>query len=133
MARYTTTYTLLRKDPKLNLYTQLAINKVVKLFRPEVGRPIFHRVRAKLGSQTSPIFRSEGMMQDPERIVFQDAVWNCPQDTDEYEIVVVRPEDALFILKGWLHSIKSINMDVSASVTSGTTEADVPGTIRTVP
>lgn len=108
------TYTPLHKDPNPNLFVQLASNKLVRLFKPETGSVIFRQVQEMIQSQASATFRGDEMMQGPERAALEDAVWNCPEDTDGYE-VVVRPGDALFIPKGWWHSIKSIGTDVTAS------------------
>jgi len=109
------TYTPLHKDPNPNLFVQLASNKIVRLFRPDVGASIFHDVRRKIGSQASPVFRGEEMMQGPERELLEAAVWDCAADTNGFE-VVVKPGDALFIPQGWWHSVKSVNLDVTASV-----------------
>jgi hypothetical protein len=109
------TYTPLHKDPNPNLFVQLASNKLVRLFNPDTGDAIFCHVQEQICSQASATFRGDEMMQGPERIALEDAVWNCEEGTDGYE-VVVRPGDALFIPKGWWHSIKSIGADVTASV-----------------
>jgi hypothetical protein len=108
------TYTSLHKDPNPNFFVQLASNKIVRLFPPPVGMSIFHNVRKELGSQASPTFRGEEMMYGPEMLALEAAVWNCSSQIDGFE-TVVRPGDALFIPNGWWHSVKSINMDVSAS------------------
>jgi len=109
------TYTPLHKDPNPNLFLQLASNKLVRLFNPDTGAAIFRDVQEKIRGHATPAFRGDEMMQGPERIALEDAVWNCPRNTDGFE-VVVRPGDALFIPKGWWHSIKSIGADVTASV-----------------
>jgi hypothetical protein len=109
------TYTPLHKDPNPNLFLQLASNKLVRLFKPDTGAAIFRDVQEKIRSNASAAFRGDEMMQGPERIALEDAVWNCPNDIEGFE-VVVRPGDALFIPKGWWHSIKSIGTDVTASV-----------------
>lgn len=108
------TYTPLHKDPNPNLFVQLASNKLVRLFRPEIGRGIFHQVQVELGAQGSMSFRGEEMMQGPERTLLEQAVWSNPPE-DGHELLV-RPGDALFIPKGWWHSIKSVGVDVTASV-----------------
>jgi len=108
------TYTPLHKDPNPNLFVQLASSKVVRLFRPEVGLSIFHTVRSRLRGHASPSFRGEEMMQGPERTALDEAVWHNPQVTEGFE-VTVRSGDAIFIPKGWWHSIKSLGRDVTAS------------------
>lgn len=112
------TYTPLHKDPNPNLFLQLASDKLVRLYRPQVGLRIFRRVQEKLGSRSSPVFRGEEMMQGSEKVALEDAVWGEEADTNGHE-VTVRAGDALFIPKGWWHSIKSVsNVDVTASVSS---------------
>ena len=109
------TYTPLHKDPNPNLFVQLASDKVVRIFEPHIGISIFQEVQAKIGSQTSASFRGDEMMQGPEKVALEDVVWNCPDSTAGYE-VMVRPGDALFIPKGWWHSIRSHGNDITASV-----------------
>ncbi|KAG9237238.1 hypothetical protein BJ875DRAFT_167894 [Amylocarpus encephaloides] len=109
------TYTPLHKDPNPNLFVQLASSKNVRIFKPSDGNAIFAEVQRKLGVRSSFSIRGEEMMEGPEREVLGEAVWgpNAPQRGYE---VVVNPGDALFIPKGWWHSIKSIGGDVNASV-----------------
>lgn len=109
------TYTPLHKDPNPNLFLQLASNKLVRLFKPDTGARIFLDVQERISSHASAAFRGDEMMQGPERVALEDAVWNCPKGTEGFE-VVVRPGDALFIPMGWWHSIKSIGTSVTASV-----------------
>jgi hypothetical protein len=109
------TYTPLHKDPNPNLFLQLASNKLVRLFMPDIGAAIFRGVQERIRSHASAAFRGDEMMQGAERVALEDAVWNCPEGIDGFE-VVVRPGDALFIPKGWWHSIKSIGTNVTASV-----------------
>lgn len=109
------TYTPLHKDPNPNFFVQLAGNKLVRLFKPLVGRKIFYSVREQIGSPASETFRGEEMMMGSEREMLERAVWDCSPFTEGFE-VMVRPGDALFIPKGWWHSIKSVNTDVTASV-----------------
>lgn len=109
------TYTPLHKDPNPNLFLQLASSKIVRLFKPDVGAKVFRDVQERIRSDASAIFRGDEMMQGPERIALENAVWKCSKDMEGYE-VVVRPGDALFIPKGWWHSIKSIGQNVTASV-----------------
>ncbi|KAI9741594.1 MAG: hypothetical protein M1818_004401 [Claussenomyces sp. TS43310] len=109
------TYTPLHRDPNPNLFLQLAGDKAIRLFRPDVGRAIFNAVQAEIGGYASPVFRGEEMMQGPERKLLEEAVWQNPPD-DGYE-VVVKPGNALFIPRGWWHSIKSSSQDeVNGSV-----------------
>jgi hypothetical protein len=107
------TYTPLHKDPNPNLFVQLASTKRVRLFRPNVGASIFRGVQEEIGGQGSAAFRGEEMMEGPERDALDEAVWRDDREGFEAE---VSPGDALFIPKGWWHSIKSVGTGATASV-----------------
>ncbi|TVY39572.1 Lysine-specific demethylase [Lachnellula occidentalis] len=109
------TYTPLHKDPNPNLFVQLAGCKRVRLFTPGVGWGIFRGVQAKIGQRASSVFRGEEMMEGPERDVLDEDVWSRDARMECFE-VDVGPGEALFIPKGWWHSIKSIGPAVTASV-----------------
>lgn len=108
------TYTPLHRDPNPNLFLQLAGRKVVRLLEPGVGSRIFREVQQKIGQRASSVFRGEGMMEGPEREVLDKAVWGEQAGTKPAE-VTVGPGEALFIPKGWWHSIKSMGSGVTAS------------------
>jgi len=108
------TYTPLHKDPNPNIFVQLASSKIVRLFRPSIGTAIFHDVQNRIGQSSSATFRGEEMMEGPERDALDKVVWG-PAVTDRFE-VLVNPGDALFIPKGWWHSIRSTGTDITASV-----------------
>ncbi|TVY16036.1 hypothetical protein LARI1_G007339, partial [Lachnellula arida] len=55
------------------------------------------------------------MMEGPERDVLDEDVWSRDARMECFE-VDVGPGEALFIPKGWWHSIKSIGPTVTASV-----------------
>jgi hypothetical protein len=108
------TYTPLHKDPNPNLFVQLASRKVVRLFEPSVGDAIFADVKRQLGESGRASLRGIEMMEGKERELLDEAVWGT--DVKGGYETVVRPMDALFIPKGWWHSIKSIGDGVNASV-----------------
>jgi hypothetical protein len=108
------TYTPLHKDPNPNLFVQLASSKSVRIFRPSVGASIFREVQLRIGQTSSSTLRGEEMMEGPERDALDEVTWGEPVGNEGYE-VVVRRGDALFIPKGWWHSIKSIGTGVNAS------------------
>lgn len=110
------TYTPLHKDPNPNLFVQLASSKRVRLFKPGTGLSIFRDVQRRIGGSSSSTFRGEEMMDGPERHALEDTVWGERSGNQEGFEVTVSPGDALFIPKGWWHSIKSIGTDVTASV-----------------
>ena len=114
------TFTPLHKDPNPNLFVQLVGNKQVRLFPPDVGRTIFYQVQKDIGQNASSSFRGEEMMEGPERRLLGRAVWGRGLRTGtEYSEkgfhAEVGPGDALFIPKGWWHSIRSTG-ELTASV-----------------
>ncbi|RDW66403.1 hypothetical protein BP6252_10038 [Coleophoma cylindrospora] len=112
------TYTPLHKDPNPNLFVQMAGRKIARLYKPSIGSAIFRDVQTRIGGSSSYSFRGLEMMQGLEVEVLEEAVWGPSCSVDGYE-VEVNPGDALFIPKGWWHSIKSLNKgtrEVNASV-----------------
>jgi hypothetical protein len=107
------TFTPLHKDPNPNLFVQLLSSKKVRIFEPRKGQAIFAAVRRKIGASPTAAFRGEEMMQGRERVELKEAVWD-PVNLEGHE-VTVRPGDALFIPKGWWHSIKSEGDGLNAS------------------
>ncbi|RDW71815.1 hypothetical protein BP5796_07849 [Coleophoma crateriformis] len=112
------TYTPLHKDPNPNLFVQIAGRKIARLYKPSIGSAIFRNVQTRIGGSSSSSFRGLEMMQGLEVKILEEAVWGSSGSIDGYE-VEVNPGDALFIPKGWWHSIKSLNQgtrEVNASV-----------------
>ncbi|OTA59745.1 Clavaminate synthase-like protein [Hypoxylon sp. EC38] len=97
------TYTPLHRDPNPNLFCQLVSSKKVRLMTPSQGDGIYARVRRELGSYGNSRFRGAEMMGGRERELLHHAVWdNVPVDE-----VSLDSGDALFIPKGWWHSVAS--------------------------
>jgi len=109
------TYTPLHRDPNPNLFVQLASRKRVRLFRPDIGSAIFREVQQRIKQHASSNFRGNEMMEGPERTALEESTWGESAPKHGFE-VIVSPGDALFIPKGWWHSIKSMGSDVNASV-----------------
>lgn len=129
------TYTPLHRDPNPNLFMQLAGRKTVRLFRPEVGHAIFELTQRLLKhhpkhpssiapAEISPIFRGEEMMQGSERKILHDLVWAdvASKQIKETEAIlqhghdaILQPGQALFIPKGWWHSVRGFGRGVIAS------------------
>jgi len=110
------TYTPLHKDPNPNLFVQLASTKRVRLFEPGVGAEIFRGVQTSIRRPgVEGRFRGDEMMEGLEREVLHEAVWGDAVRGEGLE-AMVGPGDALFIPKGWWHSIRSVGDDVTASV-----------------
>ncbi|ROW08347.1 hypothetical protein VMCG_03079 [Cytospora schulzeri] len=105
------TYTPLHRDPNPNLFIQICSSKVVRLLPPSQGDSIFRQVQMRLGRHGgNSRIRGAEMMQGPERKLLYEAIWGGPgtsvREVAIYE-VVLKPGDALFIPKGWWHSVKS--------------------------
>lgn len=113
------TFTPLHRDPNPNLFCQLHGTKLVRLLPPKIGEMLYFEVQARIRQQGSSRIRTaEGMMQGLERKVLEDAVWGDEVDLDEMRGAKVETGDALFIPKGWWHSIRSWGSDggLNASV-----------------
>lgn len=139
------TYTPLHKDPNPNLFVQLAGMKHVRLLPPDAGLQVFASVRQQqqemmatkrsdgehgfLGHEAT--FRGNEMMQGLERVLLERAIWgdlainsssSASPSTDAYVHrrigydVLLERGDALFIPKGWWHSIKGVGESLTASV-----------------
>ena len=115
------TFTPLHRDPNPNLFVQLAGQKIIRLFSPEVGRAIFDAVQAKLAGTGNPTFRGDEMMQGQEREELEEAVWGSGRDglnAWQSEGLEARLEmgEGLFIPKGWWHSVRGVGAGMNASV-----------------
>jgi len=89
----------------------------VRLFPPKIGTDIFRDVQMKIGQLGSSIFRGNEMMEGQEREMLEDAVWGKEVMASEGGLeACLEAGDALFIPKGWWHSIKSEGDGVNASV-----------------
>lgn len=115
------TFTPLHKDPNPNLFMQLAGQKIVRLFPPETGCAIFDAVQSKLGARGNAAFRGEEMMQGQEREELEEVVWGIGKT----ELGIWRNMgfeanlsmgDALFVPKGWWHSVRGVGTGMNASV-----------------
>lgn len=119
------TYTPLHRDPNPNLFMQLAGTKVVRLVSPEIGNAIYEfamrSIQVSEPTSQSAVFRGEEMMQGPERAVLEDLVWGSEQSSDTTTIqnhmleARLHASEALFIPKGWWHSVKGVGAGVTAS------------------
>lgn len=126
------TYTPLHRDPNPNYFLQLSGTKIVRLFPPRIGNEIFHGVQCEIGATDSAIFRGHEMMQGKERRVLEEVVWGPPRQyrkvhdkeqqapappgLDQCWQAIVEQGTALFIPRGWWHSIRGIGRGVIASV-----------------
>ncbi|OTA91906.1 hypothetical protein M434DRAFT_75479 [Hypoxylon sp. CO27-5] len=97
------TYTPLHRDPNPNLFCQLVSSKRIRLMKPDQGDGIYARIRRELGSYGNSRFRGAEMMGGRERELLHHAVW----DNVSVDEVSLDSGDALFIPKGWWHSVAS--------------------------
>lgn len=104
------TFTSLHRDPNPNLFLQLLNGKRVRLMPPSTGERLYHEVQTRLGLSGSSRIRGLEMMDGPERVMLSAAVWGseAPRDCVEAELDA---GDALFIPKGWWHSVRSTRRD----------------------
>lgn len=111
------TYTPLHRDPNPNLFCQLLSSKTVRLLPPTTGDRLYAEIQSRLRRSGSSRIRGFEMMDGPERIMLNAATWGseAPKDCVEAQ---VDAGDALFIPKGWWHSVKSTHRDgrLNASV-----------------
>lgn len=111
------TYTPLHRDPNPNLFVQLAGKKVVRLYAPRTGNAIFSKVQEVIGGSASATMRGEEMMQGREKELLEQEVWGDGEDTvDGAMHAELDAGDALFIPKGWWHSIKGVGDSINGSV-----------------
>ncbi|KFH41126.1 JmjC domain-containing protein F-like protein [Hapsidospora chrysogenum ATCC 11550] len=101
------TYTPLHRDPNPNLFYQLCSRKVVRLLPPELGDRVFFEVQVQIRQQASSRIRTTEMMEGAERAVLHEAVWANEKLDDKVHEAELGVGDALFIPKGWWHSVKS--------------------------
>lgn len=116
------TYTPLHRDPNPNLFVQLCSTKIVRLLPPASGDQCFYQVQQRLGRNSgNSRIRGADMMQGLERKAFYEAIWETRQNQsgscgeDMYELpvqeAILGPGDAIYIPKGWWHSVKSVYSD----------------------
>lgn len=111
------TYTPLHRDPNPNLFVQLAGRKVVRLYEPRAGNAVFSKVQEAIGGNASATMRGEEMMQGQEKELLEKEVWSDGEDTmgGAWQ-AELETGDALFIPKGWWHSVKGLGEEINGSV-----------------
>ncbi|CAN8098397.1 unnamed protein product [Discula destructiva] len=130
-------YTPLHRDPNPNLFIQLRGKKLIRLLPPASGSQLYRDVLLRVGAGQSgnPRIRGPEMMDGPETELLRKAVWDngglravrAPKDVPiahqdlsrtQMRGAFLQPGDALFIPKGWWHSVISIGKEgaLNASV-----------------
>lgn len=111
------TYTTHHKDPNPNLFVQMAGHKVIRLFEPSLGLSVFHEAQRRIGKSSSASIRGDDMMQGDEREALESLVWSTSENFEgEHFETMLSPGDALFIPKGWWHSVRSHGEGLIGSV-----------------
>lgn len=111
------TYTPLHRDPNPNLFVQLAGKKLVRLYAPRTGNAVFSKVQEMIGGSASATMRGEEMMQGQEKELLEEEVWGDADDAvDGAWQAELDAGDAMFIPKGWWHSIKGVGESINGSV-----------------
>lgn len=111
------TYTPLHRDPNPNLFVQLAGRKVVRLYEPRAGNAVFSKVQEQIGGSASATMRGEEMFHGEEKELLEKEVWSDSEDTigGAWQ-AELDAGDALFIPKGWWHSVKGSGEGMNGSV-----------------
>lgn len=103
------TYTPLHRDPNPNLFVQLKGTKEIRILPPFAGRVLYRSVLESIGQGGNPNLRGMEMMQGPELLPLRDAIWGAKaKESSEILKAEVSEGDALFIPKGWWHSVRSL-------------------------
>ena len=120
------TFTPLHRDPNPNLFIQLHGRKAIRLIPPNEGARLFRDVQARIhGQRGTGTIRGSEMMEGLEKAELRREVWGekygkrgAPDGRQEGrgDTVVLGPGDALFVPKGWWHSVMSLGSEVNASV-----------------
>ncbi|KAF2088756.1 Clavaminate synthase-like protein, partial [Saccharata proteae CBS 121410] len=113
------TNTPLHRDPHPNLFVQMAGQKRVRLFEPDVGLSMFQRVRALVGNTfgMDGRIRGEEMMVGEEKEELEKVVWGAWEDSTPGQEVLLPEGSGLIIPQGWWHSVKGVEGGkVNASV-----------------
>lgn len=115
------TFTPLHRDPNPNLFVQLCGYKEVRLLPPLAGDELYRQVQVALdrGQLTGPAVRGDEMMQGSELEVWRKTIWpsegqrhlvpKLPWSGQKRTVLEAKlgRGDALFIPKGWWHSVQS--------------------------
>lgn len=123
------TRTPLHRDPNPNLFVQLAGRKIVRLVSPEAGDTIYEATKREIGSSGHASMRGSEMMSGKEFQLLERCIWDPKDDRNGSEApecvldrsleATLEPGDALFIPKGWWHSVRGVGQGLTASVGNG--------------
>ena len=91
----------------------------MRLFKQSDGNAVFARVQDKIGGEGSATMRGEEMMKGEEKKALESEVWGYGMEGgsggEGFE-AELESGDALFIPKGWWHSVKGVGKGMTGSV-----------------
>ncbi|KAF1924473.1 Clavaminate synthase-like protein [Didymella exigua CBS 183.55] len=109
------TRTPLHRDPNPNLFVQLAGQKVIRLFRPEIGRALYERAKLRAGGGGRANMRGEEMMVGDEMQALEEAVWDSQDEAVEGVEAQLSVGDGLHIPLGWWHAVRGTGEGANCS------------------
>jgi hypothetical protein len=116
----TNTVTPLHRDPNPNLFVQLAGKKLIRMFRPDVGKQLYEQALASIGkSPGMPNLRGEEMMKGAEMKALEHAVWKEDTTLDPHTKgieVELKKGGGVYIPLGWWHAVRGSGAAPNVSV-----------------
>jgi hypothetical protein len=116
----TNTVTPLHRDPNPNLFVQLAGKKMIRMFRPEVGKQLYEQARASIGKSPGMAnLRGEDMMEGEEMRALEHVVWKDDMTADPNTKgieVELKKGGGVYIPLGWWHAVRGVGAAPVVSV-----------------
>jgi hypothetical protein len=104
------TVTPLHRDPNPNLFVQLSGKKIIRMFKPEIGKQLYEQARASLGKSPGMAnLRGEEMMEEEEMRALEHVVWKYDMTADPQNKgieVELKKGNGVYIPLGWWHAVR---------------------------